>query len=395
MINDPHLDGSGDVGTGLRLARRLLLEVSSSACRRQRVPRPDHAAVRRRRGRVGRDRRAHDREPDPPSARLRPVDARRLQERHRRQRRGRRRCGAPPRSRMRSRHRRQGRAGDPGHARKPRLPHHPARRARRDRTTTSADVAAVRERCGRPACPSGSSSTPRTTTAARTTSASRSSPPTSPRRSPAATRHRRRDARVVHRRRPAGPRARREPPRRVDHRRLHDWKITVECSRTSPRRSDAPRRAATSAHADAGVVARSRADILATPSISRRGTRRGTEGRRDAGPAHRARVERRAGDLQLGDGRRARIPRRRAPLRRSRRRRAPSAGRAGPWGPTQRCCGGRRSAAPRCRSATARRLAEDVDDERVEAQSRARRRSCASRPRGAAPASRRALTVAS
>ncbi len=27
MINDPHLDGSGDVGTGLRLARRLLLEV--------------------------------------------------------------------------------------------------------------------------------------------------------------------------------------------------------------------------------------------------------------------------------------------------------------------------------------------------------------------------------
>ena len=27
LINDPHLDGSGDVNTGLRMARRLLLEV--------------------------------------------------------------------------------------------------------------------------------------------------------------------------------------------------------------------------------------------------------------------------------------------------------------------------------------------------------------------------------
>ena len=43
---------------------------------RLRVPRPDHAAVHRRHGRLGRDRRPHLGEPDPPSAQLRPLDAR-------------------------------------------------------------------------------------------------------------------------------------------------------------------------------------------------------------------------------------------------------------------------------------------------------------------------------
>ena len=33
LINDPHLDGSCDVNTGLRMARQLLLEVLDSACR--------------------------------------------------------------------------------------------------------------------------------------------------------------------------------------------------------------------------------------------------------------------------------------------------------------------------------------------------------------------------
>ena len=66
---------------------------------RLRVPRPDHAAVHLRHRRLGRDRRAHDREPDPPPARLRPVDAGRLQEPHRRQRPGRGRRGSRGRGR--------------------------------------------------------------------------------------------------------------------------------------------------------------------------------------------------------------------------------------------------------------------------------------------------------
>ena len=69
MINDPHLDGSGDVNAGpphgARAAARGAL---ARAAHRQRVPRPDHAAVHLRRRRVGGDRRAHHREPDPPPA---------------------------------------------------------------------------------------------------------------------------------------------------------------------------------------------------------------------------------------------------------------------------------------------------------------------------------------
>ena len=98
---------------------------------RLRVPRPDHAAVHLRHGRLGRDRRPHDREPDPPPARLRPLDADRLQEPHRRQRPGRGRRGPRRRGLARlRRHRRRRHAGDPAHDRQPRLPHHPARRPR-------------------------------------------------------------------------------------------------------------------------------------------------------------------------------------------------------------------------------------------------------------------------
>ena len=119
LINDPHLDGSGDVNEGLRRARHVLLGVlERRAAGRLRVARPDHAAVHLRRGQLGRDRGAHDREPDPPPARLRAVDAGRLQEPDRRQRagRGRRgpRRGRPARVR---RDRRRRDAGDPAHAR--------------------------------------------------------------------------------------------------------------------------------------------------------------------------------------------------------------------------------------------------------------------------------------
>ncbi len=71
LINDPHLDGSADVNAGLNggppaAARSARLRPAG----RLRVPRPDHAAVHRRRGRLGGDRRPHDREPDSPPARL-------------------------------------------------------------------------------------------------------------------------------------------------------------------------------------------------------------------------------------------------------------------------------------------------------------------------------------
>ena len=95
LINDPHLDGSGDVNAGLRMARELLLEVLDLG-----LPvgceflDPITPAVHRRHRRLGRDRRPHDREPDPPPARLGPLDAGRIQEPHRRQRPGRRRRGA-------------------------------------------------------------------------------------------------------------------------------------------------------------------------------------------------------------------------------------------------------------------------------------------------------------
>ena len=67
LINDPRLDDSFRINEGLRLARRILLEINElDLPGRHRVPRHDHAAVHRRPDRVGRDRRPHDREPGAP-----------------------------------------------------------------------------------------------------------------------------------------------------------------------------------------------------------------------------------------------------------------------------------------------------------------------------------------
>ena len=89
LINDPGMDGGHDVHRGLRTARRLLLDiVSARPAGRLRVAGPDHAAVHRGRRDLGRDRRPDHREPGPPPARLGPVDAGRVQERHRRRRPG-------------------------------------------------------------------------------------------------------------------------------------------------------------------------------------------------------------------------------------------------------------------------------------------------------------------
>ena len=129
LINDPQLDDSFRINEGLRLARRSCSRSTSSAARRHRVPRHDHAAVHRRPDRVGRDRRAHHREPGASRARLGPVVPGGLQERHRRRRQHRRRrdqggVGAAP---FPVGH--QGRPlGDRAHRGQRGLPHHPARR---------------------------------------------------------------------------------------------------------------------------------------------------------------------------------------------------------------------------------------------------------------------------
>ena len=90
---------------------------------------PDHPAVHRGRGDLGGDRRPDHGKPGPPPARLGPVDAGRLQERHRRGRPGR--GGRVPRLGHRAhvlrRHsQRRGRGGD--HGREPRHARDPARR---------------------------------------------------------------------------------------------------------------------------------------------------------------------------------------------------------------------------------------------------------------------------
>ena len=122
-----------------------------------RVPRPDHPAVHLRRGGLGRDRRAHHREPDAPPARLRSLDAGGLQEPHRRQRAGRRRRGARRRGAPRVHGRRRERAaGDPLHHRQPRLPRDPARWARRAQLPGRAPWRTPSCSCARRGCRSGS-----------------------------------------------------------------------------------------------------------------------------------------------------------------------------------------------------------------------------------------------
>ena len=97
LINDPHLDGRATSTPASGMARGCCWRCPTWAC-----PTAASSWSRSRRSTSptwspGRDRRPHDREPDPPPARLRTVDAGRLQERHRRQRQGRR--GRGPRRR--------------------------------------------------------------------------------------------------------------------------------------------------------------------------------------------------------------------------------------------------------------------------------------------------------
>ena len=99
------------------------------AARRLRIPRPDLAAILRRRRHLGRDRRADDGEPGPPRGRLRPLDAGRVQERHRRRDPDGRRCGARRRLSAPVPRRHRGRAGgDRRDARQSGWPRDPARR---------------------------------------------------------------------------------------------------------------------------------------------------------------------------------------------------------------------------------------------------------------------------
>ena len=123
----------------------------------QRVPRPDHAAVHLGRGHMGGDRRAHDREPDPPQPRVGAVDAGRLQERHRGQRRDR--GGRRPRRRVPTcfygRH--AGRdSRDPAHAGERGRARHPAGRARGAELRRGVDRATLETPCARRRCRSGS-----------------------------------------------------------------------------------------------------------------------------------------------------------------------------------------------------------------------------------------------
>ncbi len=94
LINDPDLDGSFNINKGLRLGRRLLVRHQCHGLAgRRRVSRHDLAAVHLRSRCMGRDRRAHDREPSAPRAGVGPLVPRRVQERHRRERQDcRRRC---------------------------------------------------------------------------------------------------------------------------------------------------------------------------------------------------------------------------------------------------------------------------------------------------------------
>jgi hypothetical protein len=88
-INDPHLDGSFAINEGLELARQLLLDVlEAGPAGGHRVPGPAEPAVHQRPGELGRHRRAHHREPEPPPAGQRPELPGGLQERHRRRREG-------------------------------------------------------------------------------------------------------------------------------------------------------------------------------------------------------------------------------------------------------------------------------------------------------------------
>ena len=132
LINDPHLDGSGDVNAGLRIARKLLLEVVdlglAVGCEFLDPITPQYIADAVAWGAIGARTTESQIHRQLGSGLSMPigfknrtdgnvqvaVDAVRA-------------AAAQPRLR---RHRRRRHAGDPAHDRQPRLPRHPARRPR-------------------------------------------------------------------------------------------------------------------------------------------------------------------------------------------------------------------------------------------------------------------------
>ena len=85
MINDPHLDGSYDINTGLRGPGPAAASGGDGPAGGHRGAGSGGAPVPGRSDQLDRHRCPHHREPDPPGDGLGPVDADRIQERHRRQ----------------------------------------------------------------------------------------------------------------------------------------------------------------------------------------------------------------------------------------------------------------------------------------------------------------------
>ena len=86
LINDPHLDGTCDIATGMELARTILLNINKPASPARLKPWTRSARnTSPISDQLGRHRRPHHRKPDPSGNGQRRVDAGRLQERHRRQ----------------------------------------------------------------------------------------------------------------------------------------------------------------------------------------------------------------------------------------------------------------------------------------------------------------------
>ena len=158
LINDPHLDGSGDVNTGLRLARGLLLDVlaldlavgcefldpitpqyiSDAVCWGAIGARTTESQIHRQLGSglsmpVGFKNRTDG------NVQV-AVDAVRA-------------AAVPAHVR---RDRRRWHAGDPLHERQPRLPHHPSRRTRRSELRPAGRGAGARVAAEPPVCPSAS-----------------------------------------------------------------------------------------------------------------------------------------------------------------------------------------------------------------------------------------------
>ena len=158
MINDPHLDGSGDVNAGVRMARGLLLDVLALGlpvgCEWLDPITPQYISDTVAWGAIGARTAESQTHRQLGSGLSMPVG---LQEPHRRQRPGGGRRRARRRRPARLRRRRRGRQpGDPAHARQPRLPRHPARRPRGAQLRRRGGGAARSRGCARPTCPSGS-----------------------------------------------------------------------------------------------------------------------------------------------------------------------------------------------------------------------------------------------